>query len=337
MPRISDCINLSDELKQIPIPDLIVMGKSLIGLRGYSHRTIEHYNEKFNDLQRSSVCFGAEKLSEEFVTHYIKEGSQKSPRLTSSSVQRKLNLNLIALAVTGSPVFKYENEADRIGSKSLRESLNAYKQHLKEQNKSKDTIKSYLQTAANFLLYLDRTRVNCLSEVTVNDIQGFIVELGAKWSPRSMRIVPSHLKNYLKFADVQIDAMLFSTIRAPLISRPVRAMSNENVDALWKYIEGDDGDLRAKAMVTIMLVTGMRPVDITGLMLDDINWSNDTIGFVQSKTGEYMNIKLFPVMGSAIVRYITEQRPKGKCQTGVDKQNKKHRKNIKKPPKNIDK
>ncbi len=72
--------------------------------------------------------------------------------------------------------------------------------------------------------------------------------------------------------------------------------------------------MRSKAIVTILLATGMRPVDITGLKLDDINWSNDNIGFIQSKTGECMNIELFPVMGSAIARYMTEQRPKG---TGV--------------------
>jgi integrase len=55
----------------------------------------------------------------------------------------------------------------------------------------------------------------------------------------------------------------------------------------------------------------MRPVDITGLKLDDIDWNNNNIGFIQSKTGEGMNIELFPVMGSAIARYMTEERPGG--------------------------
>jgi len=105
--------------------------------------------------------------------------------------------------------------------------------------------------------------------------------------------------------------MIFSSFRTPRRDKPIRAMSSENVEALWKYVERDEGDLRSKAIISIMLATGMRPVDITKLELDDINWRNDSISFIQSKTGEGMNIKLFPVMGSAIIRYITEQRPKG--------------------------
>ena len=88
-------------------------------------------------------------------------------------------------------------------------------------------------------------------------------------------------------------------------------MSADNIEALWQYTESDDADLRSKAIVTMMLATGMRPIDITKLELDDISWHNDNISFIQSKTGEVMNIRLFPVLGSAIVRYLTEQRPKG--------------------------
>lgn len=230
---------------------------------------------------------------------------------TSSSVQRKALLNLIATAVDTAHIFVNENEADNIQIKSLRENLHSYEQHLRNQEKRHETIKSYLQVATKFLLYLDKIKKSNPTEVTVIDIREFITDLGSKWSPRSMRIVPSLLKTYLIFAEYPIDIVLFSSFRAPRKSKPVRAMSFENVEALWKYIDGDDGDLRSKAIVTILLATGMRPVDITKLKLDDINWDNDNISFIQSKTGEGMNVELFPVMGSAIVRYITEERPKG--------------------------
>ena len=279
--------------------------------RQYSQRTIYHYIENFNDLHRSSALFGTEKLTEEFIAWYIEEGKSRSPRLTNSSVQRKRLLNLFASTVHSPPVFSYEKRTGLVRSESAKESVRAFAQHLIKQNKSKETIKSYLQTANNFLHYLEKNEVKDITDTSANIIRGFIKELGTKWSPRSMRIVPSHLKTYLDYSGVNADAMLFSNLLAPKKSQPVRAMSNENVEALWKYIDGDNGDLRAKAIVIIMLVTGMRPVDITGLRLDDIDWRNDTVGFIQSKTGEYMSVKLFPAMGSAIVRYITEQRPKG--------------------------
>jgi site-specific recombinase XerD len=215
MPRIGDSINLSGKLKQISIPDLILMAKALIEGRGYSQSTIWHYNEKFNDLQRNSALYGIEKLSEEFITAYVEDGKHKSPRLTGSNVQRKLLMNLFASAVHRCPVFIYEKEADHVNFKPLCESLKIFEQHLREQGKSNDTIKSYLQTAAKFLLYLERTKVSSLQEVVANVIREFIVELGFKWSPRSMRIVPSHLKHYLSFMGVNTDAMIFSSLRTP--------------------------------------------------------------------------------------------------------------------------
>jgi site-specific recombinase XerD len=314
MPQLSDHINLSNELKSMPISELIEKGKLLVKAKGYAQSTTWHYNGRFLDLQHGAGLFGTERLSGEFIAQYIEEGKQKSPKLACSSVQRKALLNLIATAANTAHIFAIENEADNIQIKSLRKNLLSYEQHLRDQEKRNETIQSYLQVATKFLLYLDRIEKSNPTEVTVIDIREFITDLGSKWSPRSMRIVPSLLKTYLKFAEYPIDTVLFSSFRTPRKSKPVRAMSTENVEALWKYVKSDDGDLRTKAIVTILLATGMRPVDITGLKLDDIDWNNNNIGFIQSKTGEGMNIELFPVMGSAITRYMTEERPNG---TGI--------------------
>lgn len=314
MPKLTDHINLSDELKQIPISLLIEKTKSLVMTKGYPKSTIWHYNERFNDLNHNAAIFETKKLTKKFISQHIEEGMQRSPKLVRSSVQRKALLNLIATAINTSPVFPYEKDADKIQTKTLRESLHAYERYLLEQEKRKETIKSSLQIAARFLLYLDKIKKSSLPKVTAIDVREFITDLGARWSSRSMRIVPSQLRSYLEFAGCPADAILFASFHSPGGSKPVRTMSSENVEALWKYIEGGDGDLRSKAILTILLMTGMRPADITGLKLDDINWDNDSIGFVQSKTGEYMNIELFPVMGSVITSYITEERPKG---TGV--------------------
>ncbi|KLU59678.1 hypothetical protein CEB3_c38100 [Peptococcaceae bacterium CEB3] len=73
MPRLSDCINLSNEIKWVPIPDLIVKAKSLITAKRYSQSTIWHYNERFNDLQYSAALFNTEKLSERFITDFSAE------------------------------------------------------------------------------------------------------------------------------------------------------------------------------------------------------------------------------------------------------------------------
>lgn len=311
MPRLSDRINLSNDLKRIPISELVVRAKLQVKALDYPQHTIWHYNERFNDLQHFASLFNTERLSEDFVAQYIEDGKEKRPHLTHSKVQRKSLLNLIATSAESARIFTVEKGADSISLKPLRENLLTYEQHLRVSEKRKETIKSYLQVASKFLQYLDEIKKDNPVDVTAVDIRGFITDMGSKWSPRSMRIVPSLLKAYLKFAEYPADAILFSSFHTPRHSKPIYAMSSENVEALWRYVKCEGGDLRSKAIVTILLATGMRPVDITGLKLNDISWSNNNIGFIQSKTGESMNIELFPVMGSAISRYLTEERPKG--------------------------
>lgn len=214
MPQLSDHINLSEELKSMSISELIEKGRLLVKATGYSQSTTWHYNERFRDLQHGARLFGTERLSREFIAQYIEEGKQNFPKLARSSVKRKALLNLIAIAANTAHIFVIENEAGNIQMESLRKNLHSYEQHLRDQEKRKETIKSYLQVATKFLLYLDRIEKSNPTEVTVIDIREFITDLGSKWSPRSMRIVSSLLKTYLKFAEYPMDTVLFSIGRA---------------------------------------------------------------------------------------------------------------------------
>ncbi len=67
-----------------------------------------------------------------------------------------------------------------------------------------------------------------------------------------------------------------------------------------------------KALVTIAYYTGMRGTDISSLSIDNIDWDKETITFVQSKTGVETSIPLTAVVGNAVWRYITMERPE--CQ-----------------------
>jgi len=71
MPRFTERISLSDDLKQVPIPELIKKAKQLVKRRNYAQGTTRNYNGRFNDLQRSATLFGTDMLSEEFITEHI--------------------------------------------------------------------------------------------------------------------------------------------------------------------------------------------------------------------------------------------------------------------------
>lgn len=67
--------------------------------------------------------------------------------------------------------------------------------------------------------------------------------------------------------------------------------------------------LRDKAIIAIVLYTGMRGTDVAKLTLDNIDWTNDRIKTFQSKTDQLLILPLSPIVGNMIFEYIVKERP----------------------------
>ena len=68
-------------------------------------------------------------------------------------------------------------------------------------------------------------------------------------------------------------------------------------------------ELRDIAIVLLGLRMGMRSVDICKLMISDISWKDQTISFVQQKTGVFVALPMPTDVGNSLYRYIIEGRP----------------------------
>jgi integrase len=67
--------------------------------------------------------------------------------------------------------------------------------------------------------------------------------------------------------------------------------------------------LRDRAIATMLLHTGLRRSDIAELMMDSIDWGNDTIYVTQRKTSVPLELPLSAVVGNAVFDYIRLARP----------------------------
>lgn len=67
--------------------------------------------------------------------------------------------------------------------------------------------------------------------------------------------------------------------------------------------------LRDKAILFLLLYTGIRACDIAELTFDAIDWEADMLHIIQQKTAVPLELPLSPLVGNAIFDYITEERP----------------------------
>jgi integrase len=92
-------------------------------------------------------------------------------------------------------------------------------------------------------------------------------------------------------------------------------LEKEELDRLrdFLFMEKADISLRDKAVLTLAMYTGLRGCDIRALNLDNLDWINNSIHVIQSKTGSALTLPLRPVVGNAIWDYIEHERPEAGC------------------------
>jgi integrase len=87
-------------------------------------------------------------------------------------------------------------------------------------------------------------------------------------------------------------------------------LTQEEEQSVWNVLKTDVVSSRDKAIMALLLLTGLRAVDIMNLRLCDLDWKCDFINISQSKTHEPLVLPLLPPIGNAIARYILNDRPK---------------------------
>jgi integrase len=71
--------------------------------------------------------------------------------------------------------------------------------------------------------------------------------------------------------------------------------------------------LRDRAIGSLALYTGLRCCDIAGLKVNDIDWDNEKIYFLQQKTAAPLELPLSVTVGNAIYEYLASERPETGC------------------------
>lgn len=106
--------------------------------------------------------------------------------------------------------------------------------------------------------------------------------------------------------------MLFAALTTAYASEEsvVTILTDEETALLNEKIADKDSELslRDRAMLLLGLRMGMRASDVVNLKYRDINWKNQSIRFIQQKTGVEAMLPMPVDVGNAIFRYIMEER-----------------------------
>lgn len=186
-----------------------------------------------------------------------------------------------------------------------------------ERGLSSSTIRHYRVCLGEFLCWVERQE-KALLEITLEDLSSYFQVLARRGLKRtSIALHVAKLRNFLRFAESRRWCRSgLSALDAPRIYRLEslpRGPAWSDVQTLLTSCAGDRPiEIRDHAMLLLIAVYGFRSGEVRHLRLEDVDWDREIIHIRRAKQRKNQTYPLVQEVGTAILRYLREVRPR--CQ-----------------------
>jgi integrase/recombinase XerD len=181
------------------------------------------------------------------------------------------------------------------------------------------TVRSHRSKTAQFLKWFAERR-RSLAAVRLSDVDNFLIFKGTNgWSRKSARGYADALRAFFRYAEQR--KWCKPGIAEGIISPTVYVHEGLPEGPQWKDVQrllaGVKGNsavaLRARAVLLLLTVYGMRSGEISRLLLSDFDWRLETFTVSHSKRGGVQKYPLQREVGEAILEYVRKARPRTSC------------------------
>ena len=184
----------------------------------------------------------------------------------------------------------------------------------RERGWSDATIEGLCRTVDRFFVWLDERGIDLVS-VEISLIDQVIAGYHARGYSRStVHLYAQQLRAFFRFAEEQgwckqgLADGIMPPRRHPGEGIP-KGLNRDEVIRLLATTEGDRPfEIRARAILMLLITYGLRAGEVSGLQLDDLNWEREILRVRCRKTGRTHLYPLSRGVGQTVLRYLREVR-----------------------------
>lgn len=287
---------------------------------GHSASTRWQYEYAWRQFKQYCVTQGSPafsaRLAEQYVLSLRDQYEHGILRPWKFKLFRKAIVLLVQYVETGAVSWTHlpQWRPSPFASETFATRLAQYRRRLDDAAYGRGTRHLYTVVAKQFLQYLENAEIADLEGVTLKDVSQFIPYAATIYQPTSMRTVLSALRHFLRFAqDVGLTVQGLVDAVPKSFGRKTSIVPTLKVDEERQLLAAIDRTTaigrRDFAIILLALRLGLRSVDITNLLLTDIQWRTSSLTVVQQKTGRRLETPLLTDVGNALVDYLLHGRP----------------------------
>lgn len=303
------------------VGEAIARVDALVSEQGYAQSTLWQYRWAWSQVEEFCSQRDVTELTDEVVASFCgfvasehREGRIKEWK---RKLLRRAVLVLSEVAKSGSftwTVFRAAHANDGV-SPLLRPVQDRYEGWLGGQGLAAATAELYATVSRTVLAWLPKYGITDVRQLSGEDVLAAVVFLGQRYRPSSMRTVLTALRVLCRFLEDSGWCVGLSRAVPPVRSRRVQAVAVLSAESVERLVAAPDPDTpigrRNRAILLLAARTGLRPSDIAGLRMPDIDWRHSLITVTQHKTATMLTLPLLADVGTAIADYLLHGRPAG--------------------------
>jgi integrase/recombinase XerD len=195
--------------------------------------------------------------------------------------------------------------------------LEQFERYLREEGKSENTIKGYLQSVAGFLKWFDESKDVEFKQLHRENVQEYISFLRTvkNAKPKTINTKLNALVKFNKFlieAKVQRDMVLTKKDYMKVQQQYASLAKVELKDVeKFRQLVLDSGNKRNYALVTLLAYAGLRISEALNLKMNDFNLVSREITVRSGKGDKYRVVFMSDKVKSALQSWLKERKEKG--------------------------
>jgi site-specific recombinase XerD len=183
---------------------------------------------------------------------------------------------------------------------------------------SETTIYERRQRAINFLKWYGKKRRE-LSRISVRDVDNYLAESARRWKLITLAGECTFLRSFFYHAGFRgwCSRSIAPAIKPPVVRRDIfepQGPKWKDVLRLLRSMRGSDSvTIRAKAVISLYAIYGLRSSEAIRIRLRDIDWTRNSFTVRRAKRGGIQEFPMQAEVREAIRRYIEKVRPDCDC------------------------
>ena len=305
----------------VPVSELVTRAEAVVSALGHAPSTLWQYRWAWSQIELFCAERGADELTEEVSASFLgfAAAEYRQGRLKEWKCKqlRKAMLVLAEVAQTGTyrwSVSRVRHPNDVLDA-TLRPVQEQFEQWLTSQGLAEATQDLYAVVSRKVLAWLPERGITNVAHLSPSDLSAAVVFLGGSYRPDSMRTVVTALRVLCRFLEDSGARGGLARAVPAVYARRVRAVTVLPAPIVEQVVNVPDPATptgrRDRAMLLLAARTGLRPSDIAGLRLSDLDWRRAQITVTQHKTATVVTLPLRADVGTAIADYLLHDRPAG--------------------------